>query len=349
MTTGKKAEANRRNALRSTGPKTGEGLLACKSNALRHGLRAVQTVVPGEDPGEWEAHRAAVVADLRPEGAVELALAEDVAVKLWRLGRVVRYEADLIANAQAPDELALAHEKAHRRVGYGGRKTADIPTFEDVTDARQAAEKSEKKVADWERAVGVLDALDRMSDDDLIPATEWGVYQALMEDLELEEGLDSVFKGEEDFVARHVRMMLRKRGTVEEMTAWAQAHWRTKKLPELQSAAAESKEAYEDLLSRYETALERRRRAHGLPGAKDLDRVQRYEAHLERGLHRALDRLRDLQEGRGAVAPRPPSVAVAVVQTGCGGLSEAPVGPFGRNALEGPGGVREGSEGAAQG
>ena len=77
MTTEIQAEANRRNALQSTGPKTGEGIEAARFNALRHGLRALQTVVPGEDPEEWEAHRAAV--DLKPEGAVELALAEVVA------------------------------------------------------------------------------------------------------------------------------------------------------------------------------------------------------------------------------------------------------------------------------
>jgi hypothetical protein len=79
MTTEIQAEANRRNALQSTGPKTGEGIEAARFNALRHGLRALQTVVPGEAPEEWEAHRIAVVSDLKPEGAVELALAAVVA------------------------------------------------------------------------------------------------------------------------------------------------------------------------------------------------------------------------------------------------------------------------------
>ena len=85
MTTEIQAEANRRNALQSTGPKTGEGVEAARFNALRHGLRALQTVVPGEAPEQWEAHRIGVVEDLKPEGAVELALAEQIAAKLWRL------------------------------------------------------------------------------------------------------------------------------------------------------------------------------------------------------------------------------------------------------------------------
>ena len=100
MTSEKQAEANRQNALQSTGPRTEQGIEAARFNALRHGLRSLQTVVPGEAPEAWEAHRAAVVVDLKPEGAVELALAEQIAAKLWRLGRVVRHEADLIAIGQ---------------------------------------------------------------------------------------------------------------------------------------------------------------------------------------------------------------------------------------------------------
>ena len=77
----KQREANRRNALRSTGPKTAEGVEGCKMNAFRHGLRAVQTVVPGENSDDWEAHRAAIVDDLGPVGAMETALAEQVAAE----------------------------------------------------------------------------------------------------------------------------------------------------------------------------------------------------------------------------------------------------------------------------
>jgi hypothetical protein len=48
----KRDEANRQNALKSTGPKTEEGQAVAQFNALHHELRAVPTVVLGEDPGE---------------------------------------------------------------------------------------------------------------------------------------------------------------------------------------------------------------------------------------------------------------------------------------------------------
>jgi hypothetical protein len=90
MVTDKQLEANRHNAVHSTGPKTEDGIEAVKLNALRHGLRSVQTVVPGEDPDAWEAHRIAIVEDLKPIVVLEYALAEQIAAKLWRLGRAKR-------------------------------------------------------------------------------------------------------------------------------------------------------------------------------------------------------------------------------------------------------------------
>ena len=133
-------------------------------NALRHGLRALQTVVPGESPDKWEAHRSAIVADLAPAGTLELALAEQAAVKLWRLGRVVRHEADLIANAQSEDELLRSHEAAYRRsMQFTGPSRCDIPTQQDVEDARKEAETAAKTLADRDEALRQLEALATMA------------------------------------------------------------------------------------------------------------------------------------------------------------------------------------------
>jgi hypothetical protein len=48
MTSEKKAETNRQNVLKSTGPKTPEGKAAVRHNALKHGLLAEQVLLPDE-------------------------------------------------------------------------------------------------------------------------------------------------------------------------------------------------------------------------------------------------------------------------------------------------------------
>ena len=53
MTSQKQIEANRRNAQKSSGPKTIQGRSISRMNALKHGLLAEQVVVPGEDFEEF--------------------------------------------------------------------------------------------------------------------------------------------------------------------------------------------------------------------------------------------------------------------------------------------------------
>ena len=52
MTIEAKTEANSRIALKSNSPKTGDGMGAIRFNAIGHGLRPLQAVVPGEAPEE---------------------------------------------------------------------------------------------------------------------------------------------------------------------------------------------------------------------------------------------------------------------------------------------------------
>jgi hypothetical protein len=331
----KQHRANRRNALQSTGPRTPEGAAASKMNALGHGLRAVQTVVPGENPDEWEAHRAAIVDDLAPLGAMELALAEHVAVKLWRLGRVVRFEADVIANAQSEDELLQAHEMSHERgLGSSSPKRTDIPTLQDMANARYAAETAAKKLTERAEALVQLQGLTAMVDDDAFP--DWTFYTVLLEDFHPDKDVvECLFNGENvsPFLARDARKMILicfgDKGELDSLqvglaTVWAQ------KLEQLKQDVHDRRSEHNSLADRYEEALERRRLASGLPETNDLDRIQKYEAHLERGLHRDLDRLRDLQAARGAVPPRGPSVAVAVVQSGTEVAARSKMASFGK-------------------
>jgi hypothetical protein len=95
MTSYRQIEANRRNALNSTGPKTESGKRASRRNAVRHGLTA-ETVICGlEDAEDYKAFEAAITADYDAQSAVERELALRLASVLWRLRRATTMETGL--------------------------------------------------------------------------------------------------------------------------------------------------------------------------------------------------------------------------------------------------------------
>jgi hypothetical protein len=95
MTTWRQFQANRLNALKSTGPRTEEGNRLSRRNALRHGL-AAETVIDGlEDSEDYRGFEAAIIADYDAETAVERELVLRLASLLWRLRRIIAIETDL--------------------------------------------------------------------------------------------------------------------------------------------------------------------------------------------------------------------------------------------------------------
>jgi hypothetical protein len=95
MTSWRQWQANRLNALKSTGPRTEEGKRMSRRNALRHGLTA-ETVIDGlEDSEDYRGFEAAIIADYDAETAVERELVLRLASLLWRLRRIIAIETDL--------------------------------------------------------------------------------------------------------------------------------------------------------------------------------------------------------------------------------------------------------------
>src|SRR5437660_10740034 len=96
MTSFRQIEANRRNAIRSTGPSTDEGKRRSRRNAIRHGLCAETVIENVEDIEDYRAFEAAVIADYDAQTAVERELVLRLASLLWRLRRATSIETDLL-------------------------------------------------------------------------------------------------------------------------------------------------------------------------------------------------------------------------------------------------------------
>jgi hypothetical protein len=111
----KQLEANRRNAQRSTGPRTGEGKKVSALNARRHNLTGQVTAMTDADRIMHDAFSASIVESLAPEGAMETQLAQRIATDSWRLNRISAVEDNLFAlghNAKS-DEVETEDPEIH--------------------------------------------------------------------------------------------------------------------------------------------------------------------------------------------------------------------------------------------
>src|SRR3974377_810928 len=108
MTSYRQIEANRRNALRSTGPRTDVGKQASRRNAVRHGLTAETVIGALEDAEDYKEFEAAITADYDAQSSVERELVLRLASILWRLRRATTMETGLF-------EIQAKHLRDYRQ------------------------------------------------------------------------------------------------------------------------------------------------------------------------------------------------------------------------------------------
>jgi hypothetical protein len=97
--------ANAANAQLSTGPRTDQGKARSSQNARTHGLTASQLFIPAEDREEFDKLHDELLADIRPQGAIQETLFEQVIDSAWNLRCIRRMQAQLNASAPGPDSL----------------------------------------------------------------------------------------------------------------------------------------------------------------------------------------------------------------------------------------------------
>ena len=96
MATPSQTHANRRNALKSTGPTSPAGKARSSQNALRHGFASKQIVLNTEDEAAFQALHAEFVDEYQPSSPTERTLVDEVAVAAWRLRRMQSLETVLL-------------------------------------------------------------------------------------------------------------------------------------------------------------------------------------------------------------------------------------------------------------
>ena len=121
MATRTQIKANRDNAKKSTGPRTKQGKARVAKNALKHGLLARDTVLPGEDPADFDSQLGALEADIQPANSLEFELVRQIADAQWRMRRLTRLETGFISAAV---DDTRRHAEKHcpdtLRPGYDG-------------------------------------------------------------------------------------------------------------------------------------------------------------------------------------------------------------------------------------
>ena len=117
----KRIEANRRNAQRSTGPRTPEGKNRSRFNGVKHGLRATVAVLPGEDPAAFQERVDALMERFAPQNPVEADLLERVAATTWSLERANRAEAARLSQLIRNDSREREEREQEEAILLGRR------------------------------------------------------------------------------------------------------------------------------------------------------------------------------------------------------------------------------------
>jgi hypothetical protein len=288
----KQVESNRRNARRSTGPRTAAGKAASRMNAVKHGILSGMVVVRGlriqEHEEEYEALRKRCFESLAPEGPVEEMLVERVVMTQWRLRRAVLAETG---------EIALSVDGGLRR--REDRQPLPLGVF--ASPFQDPAVQMEKTTQGLEYLTAVLKSVRRdvERDGELTEATcestrKWFINQpnAITRALEgFREKQSASVEGLSEEEAKEIRPQPVLMFIDEKLEEYA-------RLSE-QREERENKDEWA------------RQAADVLPSAKVLDKILRYEGALERQLYRALLQLERLQRRReGENVPPPVTMEV---------------------------------------
>jgi len=190
MISQRKLEANRRNAAKSTGPRTAQGKAKVSLNAVTHGMTAATVVLPHEDEQAYQHRLEAWTGELKPPGELGQYLVERVVRISWQLDRADTFEqarlarriqeaprlfgashaepaetliARLLGTEAQPTLQEPVHSHSPRRVERAVPVPVDPPAFL-LSELESSSEGCRRLIAEWTR---LLDWLERLGPEGL--------------------------------------------------------------------------------------------------------------------------------------------------------------------------------------
>jgi hypothetical protein len=284
MATPKQLAANRRNAQKSTGPKTTTGKSVAKLNALKHGILAGDVVVTGrffeEDANAYNRLRRELWESLAPVGVAEEILVDRIAVCAWRFRRALKAEQGeilLSTDVKTLSRMQTRHTMGELAVKHG--LTGAMMTTAGTAHILQMLTRLRQQV---------------QADGELTDA-------ALQEAIAEVAGPDVPLMRE---LAR-LRTLLGNKPNGIEATEWKARQCRHV-VEYLDQQCRKFDSVREDLAEDESEETQARLTAATLPSPEILDKILRYETTLERQLYRAMNQLERLQRRRqGEDIPAP--------------------------------------------
>ena len=309
----RKIQANRRNALRSTGPTTARGKRNVSRNAIKHGIFAREVVITAGDGEESlkEFHDLAerLWEEYEPVGVVEESLVQTIATCWWRKARVIRAENGEIRkrlDTAALDQTRRNSDKVNLAVAQIQELTLSS-IYNPVQTVRSRDEWSamqslQTNLRESHMSFTYLQGL-------LTTAKSEIASTGYISELNRREIFSSFCSWDYELanICLHLgRPMGGKKQKPQEIVDRQASQEVAFLLETIDFHSKSLSELERDMITRENLAVDAEARSFSVPPVDVTDKLQRYEAHLDRQLYRAMDQLERLQRQRRGEAVPPP-------------------------------------------
>ena len=305
MATEKQLAANRKNALKSTGPKTPEGKAVAAQNALKHGLLAKNAVITegegAENQDEFDALLRDFIDQYNPADAIEEMLVEKIAVCCWRLSRANRYEVgvmrqqlDTLTDDYYGQECNMTDTQIEECIAYNQEQiilhNAQLRRFKSL-------HKQGKDLSD------IYDSEDNWKkvEDDLFPPPPEKDHELkiMIVKYASKEDSDTVCK---ETPSHAIHRRLSKENYSDDQIWQLHIDFCKNQIDSFQDAIAK----LNNDKATNKLRLSARKQSAALPPKAEMDTLLRYETAIERQLYRAINQLERCQRRRqGDHVPAP--------------------------------------------